>query len=126
MLTSDLERYCERALLGGAIRTRIHPGMVVTAPWVRFKCLYGCFYKHRYRCPPYTPTSEETQTELNSYNRAILIHIDAADSEERYKEVLDCFSMLVKVEGELFLKKATIRRLSCCPVPVFCASNVEW
>jgi len=101
--TFDLEKYCEKGLQAGGTHAKvINPSSVVTAPWVRFKCLFGCPYKHRYSCPPHTPTPEETQAVLNSYSRAILFHIEAVDSQERNKKILDYFSMLVKLEGELF------------------------
>jgi len=57
MQLSDLEKYCEKAIQAGATHAKVtHPSTVVTAPWVRFKCLFGCPYKHRYSCPPHTPS----------------------------------------------------------------------
>lgn len=103
MQADDLKTYCEKAIQGGMTHAKvIHPSTVVTAPWVRFKCLFGCPYKHHYSCPPHTPTPEETQAVLDSYNRAILFHMEAVDSQERNKKVLDCFNTLVDLEGELF------------------------
>ena len=61
MKTADLEKYIERALAAGFNHaTVIHPSTVVTAPWVRMKCLFGCPYRHSHCCPPTTPTPEET------------------------------------------------------------------
>jgi len=100
---TDLEKYCEKAIQAGATNAKvIHPSTVVTAPWVRFKCLFGCPYKHRYSCPPHTPTPAETRSILDSYNRAILFRVEAPYSKERSKEIVAYLDMLVKLEGELF------------------------
>ncbi len=51
----------------------IDPKTVETAPWVRWKCQFGCGgYHSSLMCPPYSPTPEETRRVLNSYKRAIL------------------------------------------------------
>jgi predicted metal-binding protein len=56
----------------------IPPSDVVTAPWVRLKCQFGCGgYSQCLVCPPFTPTPEQMRAVLDSYNRAILIHFDA-------------------------------------------------
>lgn len=48
---------------------------VHTAPWVRIKCQYGCyFYSRSLCCPPHTPTDEQMRNILDSYSRAILLH----------------------------------------------------
>ena len=40
---SDLEKYCSLAVAAGATHAQqIHPSSVVTAPWVRLKCQFGC------------------------------------------------------------------------------------
>ncbi len=39
----DLEKYCSLAIKAGAAHAKqIHPSSVVTAPWVRLKCQFGC------------------------------------------------------------------------------------
>ncbi|MBN1276561.1 MAG: hypothetical protein JXA35_03645 [Deltaproteobacteria bacterium] len=70
MKTSDLYKYCEKAVQYGATEVKaICPTTVVTAPWMRLKCLYGCPFNHRrYSCPPHTPTPAETQAVLDSCN----------------------------------------------------------
>ncbi|MBN2539443.1 MAG: DUF2284 domain-containing protein [Deltaproteobacteria bacterium] len=103
MQTSDLKKYCEKALQGGATHAKVtHPNTVVTAPWVRFKCMFGCPYKHRYSCPPHTPTPEETRANLDSYERAILFHIEAPAVKGRSKSMMAYLDNLIKLEGELF------------------------
>ncbi len=47
---------------------------IVTAEWVRQKCLYGCNgFGRRFSCPPYIPTPAETRKVLKEYKTAILI-----------------------------------------------------
>ena len=42
MKGSDLEKYCKKAIQGGATHAKeIHPSSVVTAPWVVLKCMFG-------------------------------------------------------------------------------------
>lgn len=99
----DLRRYCDAAKGFGAKDAKvIDPASVVTAPWVRFKCLYGCPYRHRYSCPPHTPTPEQTRAMLDSYRRAILFHVEAPYSKERAKNMVVYLENLVKLEGEMF------------------------
>jgi predicted metal-binding protein len=103
MKRADLEQYCKKAINEGATDAKvIHPGTVVTAPWVRFKCMFGCPYKHRYSCPPHTPTPEETRANLDSYNRAILFRVEAPYEKGRSKKMVAYLDMLVKLEEELF------------------------
>ena len=103
MHTRDLEKYCEKAVSAGATHAKvIDPRTVVTAPWVRFKCLFGCPYKHRYSCPPHTPTPAETQATLDGYGRAILCHVEAPYTRERGKNMVAYMDALVLLEGELF------------------------
>ena len=57
----------------------IRASSIKCAPWVRFKCRFGCGgYNKRLMCPPFTPTPEETAGVIACYKRAILLH--AADN----------------------------------------------
>lgn len=69
-------RYLEKAKEMGALRALvISPAAVVTAPWVRHKCQFGCeHYGKSLCCPPRTPTWKETQEILDSFSVAFLIH----------------------------------------------------
>src|SRR5208283_4791313 len=101
---SELEKYCSLAIEAGATHAKqIHPSSVVTAPWVRLKCQFGCpGYGRGLCCPPYTPTPDQTRNILDSYKRAILFHIEVKGTEgkqEGYKKYLD---RLVELEGEMF------------------------
>ncbi|MCU0722967.1 MAG: DUF2284 domain-containing protein [Planctomycetes bacterium] len=51
----------------------MRPKTVITAPWVRFKCRYGCGgWGSSLCCPPHSPTPEETRAVLDSYRGAVL------------------------------------------------------
>ncbi|MCX7817518.1 MAG: DUF2284 domain-containing protein [Syntrophales bacterium] len=103
MEDNDLRKYCDAARGFGAKDAKvIDPASVVTAPWVRFKCLFGCPYRHRYSCPPHTPTPEQTRKMLDSYRRAILFHVEAPYSKERAKNMVAYLENLAKLEGEMF------------------------
>jgi len=68
---------------------------VVTAPWVRLKCQFGCGgYGATLTCPPYSPTPEKTQSVLDSFAKAILIHGD---------EHTDVSRIAAALERDLFL-----------------------
>lgn len=104
MPQKDLEKYCRIALDGGATdAVPIHPGSVVTAPWVRIKCQYGCpVYGMGHCCPPHTPTYNQTRAILDSYGRAILLHIEAPAAEGRGKRYKAYMDMLIELEGTMF------------------------
>jgi predicted metal-binding protein len=73
---ADLNTFVQKACELGMVDARIiEAKSVVTAPWVRMKCQFGCGgYNKGLCCPPYTPTPQQTQEVLNSYTRALLIH----------------------------------------------------
>ncbi len=104
MSDSDLEKYCVRAIEGGATHAKqIRPSSVVTAPWVRLKCMFGCpGYGKSYCCPPHTTTPQETRAILDSYHRAILFHIQVSPMPEKEKHYRAFFDRLVDLEGEIF------------------------
>jgi predicted metal-binding protein len=63
----------------GAVEAKvIRAETVVTAPWVRMKCRYGCGgWGSNLCCPPHSPTPEETAKVVACYQRALLIHCEA-------------------------------------------------
>jgi predicted metal-binding protein len=103
MEKSDLEKYCEKAIQDGATHAKvIHPSSVVTAPWVRLKCLFACPYGNSHCCPPQTPAPEQTRVILDSYHRAILFHREAPRTKDRGERFIKLFDTLVTMEGDLF------------------------
>lgn len=60
----------EKGAAGAAV---IHPKTVVTAPWVAFKCQYGCpHYGKNLCCPPHAPAWRDTRAMLDCFDTAIL------------------------------------------------------
>ena len=97
-----LTPYLSMALERGVDHAQIiETTSIITAPWVRLKCQFGCFgYGRGLCCPPYTPTPEQMRGILDSYTRAILLH----RHWQKGYEVLDEFNeMVVDVEKALFL-----------------------
>ncbi len=100
----DLEKYCSSAIKGGVTQaTQIHPSSVVTAPWVRLKCQFGCpNYGRGYCCPPDTPAPEETRAVIDSYRRAILFHIEVPQTPGKKRQYRRCLEILTDLEEEMF------------------------
>ena len=75
---SPVGKYVKQALeLGARHAKRIPADTIVTAPWVRMKCQYGCGgYGQRLTCPPHSPRPEETERVIAGYRTALLIHGD--------------------------------------------------
>jgi predicted metal-binding protein len=91
----EIKRLRELALELGAKEAKVIPvDTVVTAPWVRMRCQYGCAgYGRRLSCPPFSPTPEQTQEILNSYKTAILMK----------GELWKVNPIMVALEREVFL-----------------------
>ncbi len=104
MQDSDLEKYCKEAVDRGATHAKqIQPSSVITAPWVRWKCQFGCTeYGKGYCCPPDTPTPEQTRAVIDSYHRAILFHVESPRTPDRGKRFKEFNEMLSDLEGEMF------------------------
>lgn len=104
MPDTDLEIYGLRAVENGITHAKqIHPSSVVTAPWVRLKCQFGCTeFDRTYCCPPHTSTAEQTRAILDAYRRAILFHLEVSYAPERRKRTKRLMSMLADLEGEMF------------------------
>ncbi|MFH1349649.1 MAG: DUF2284 domain-containing protein [Pseudomonadota bacterium] len=102
----DMEKYCKLAMEWGATHVKqIHPSSVVTAPWVRWKCQFGCpMYGLGYCCPPESPTPEQTRAVIDCYHRAILFHREVIKKpgQGRRKLVQGYYDKLVDLEGEMF------------------------
>lgn len=93
----SLGRFCREAVRLGAKDAKvIRASSVVTAPWVRLKCRFGCGgWGGCLTCPPNSPAPEETRRILDSYRRAILVH--------RGGKWASVKSIVVKLERTVFL-----------------------
>jgi predicted metal-binding protein len=130
MPDKDLKKYFSRALKKGATNAKqVHPSSVVTAPWVRLKCQFGCpGFDRGYCCPPHTPGHYETRELLDSYHRAILFHIEVPHMPEKQKHYNAYFKMLTQLEGEMFkdgFYKAFLLLAGPCRICKKCARLVE-
>jgi predicted metal-binding protein len=102
--TKDLKRYGDLVRKAGATKVKvISPATVVTAPWVRWKCQFGCGgYGHSYCCPPHTPSDGETRKVLDAYHRALLCHIETTATPDRRRRLKRFRQGLIDLEGEMF------------------------
>jgi predicted metal-binding protein len=92
----NLETFVQRAVEQGALAAKvIESGSIVTAPWVRLKCQFGCGrYGKSHCCPPKTPTPSEMQSVIDCYTRGLLIHCRGKANPTK---------IVVKLEKEIFL-----------------------
>jgi len=107
---SGLAHWVDAAVrLGAAEAKIIAPASVVTAPWVRLKCQYGCGgYGRRLTCPPYSPTPEQTRAVLDCYQTAVLVHCPGGGKSQTLQSLGDGVWRSVKkivadLERETFL-----------------------
>jgi predicted metal-binding protein len=100
-----MERYCGGARGRGASWARLVPASyVVTAPWVRYKCRFGCgCYGARHLCPPATPTPAETAAVVRCYAKALLVTYEsgARGTERALRKKMH--QDLLALEREIFL-----------------------
>ncbi len=91
----NLQCFVRRALELGAKEARIIAAQsVVTAPWVRVKCQYGCpIYGTRLTCPPHSPPPERTREIVASFKKGILVE----------GEMLKVTPLVAALEREIFL-----------------------
>jgi predicted metal-binding protein len=79
----------------------VETSRVVTAPWVRMKCQFGCAgYGESLCCPPKTPTPDEMRKILDSYTYGILLH---RHIKKGGKQVERLSETAVDLERALFL-----------------------
>jgi len=93
--SQDLPYFLKKIVELGALKAKgIDPRTVETAPWVRWKCRFGCGgYNSSLMCPPYSPDPEETRRVLNSYKKAILFEGGRQDTKK----------IAAEMEREIFL-----------------------
>jgi len=93
---SQFQSFVRRACQLGAVSAKVIPAKsIVTAPWVRLKCQFGCGgYGSSLCCPPHSPRPEETGKVIACYGRALLIHCKGNVRPSK---------LIVKLEREIFL-----------------------
>lgn len=93
---NQIGKYIRQAIKLGALDAKqVSTKTIITAPWVRIKCQYGCSgYGKRLTCPPYSKLPEETERMLKDYQNAILIHGD---------DHTDVTRIAAKLERKIFL-----------------------
>jgi len=103
--SKELECYCQKIMAAGATHALVTTtSSVVTAPWVRLKCQYGCEnYGKSYCCPPHTPTPYETRRILDSYHRAILMHLQWTKGVQTGHQIKNFLNAVIEAEADLFL-----------------------
>ncbi len=59
----------------------IKANTIITAPWIFYKCQYGCAqYGKSVYCPPYSPGHKQTREIIDSYETAIIFRCNNIDS----------------------------------------------
>ena len=98
MYRKTIKELKDRAVELGARDSKvIEVKTVKTAAWVRYKCQFGCDgYGECLTCPPHSPTPDETQKILDSFQKAILIHCQSGSH-------VDISKVVIKIEKEAFL-----------------------
>jgi predicted metal-binding protein len=104
----DIASWRERAIeLGVSDAVVLTPDQVVTAEWVRLKCLFGCDPGRCRTCPPFSPEPAQTRRILDEYSAVLLLRLDVpaaeaiADDWLRHSRRMS--SMALALERELFL-----------------------
>ena len=100
--TEKFTSYCRLALEKGIDQAVVvETSRVVTAPWVRMKCQFGCAgYGGSLCCPPRTPTPDEMRQILDSYTFGVLLH---RQIKKGSKQVERLSETAVDVERAMFL-----------------------
>jgi predicted metal-binding protein len=93
---TDIDEFLAKAKALGATGAKsISHHTVITAPWVRLKCQFGCGgYNTSLCCPPNTPTPQQMREVLDGYTRAILVHCKGKAKPGK---------IVAKLEKEIFL-----------------------
>jgi len=84
----------------------IEPHKIITAQWVRMKCMFGCNgYGRCAACPPNTPSLDECERFFNEYDDALVLHFTGTmdKPEDRHNWSAKINAQLVKLEREVFL-----------------------
>ena len=99
----------------------IAPDKIITAQWVRMKCMFGCNgYGRCAACPPNTPSLADCERFFGEYEDAIILHFTGtmAQPEDRHNWSKKINAKLLKLERDVFLSGCERAFLlfmdSCC------------
>jgi Predicted metal-binding protein len=94
------DKFVKKAVTLGADDAKIiETDTIVTAPWVVWKCRFGCDgYNSSLCCPPNTPDYRETREMVDSYEKALLVHVHGDGSH-----IEDIKEIVVTLERDIFL-----------------------
>jgi predicted metal-binding protein len=105
--------------IGFRTAVQLSADRVVTAPWVRVKCRFGCAgYGKNAKCPPNGLALDETVAMLGAYKKALLV-----EGEPPGKKFHD---QLLRLEKRAFLSgfhKAFVFGAGPCPVCAECPAD---
>ena len=106
MSDASTEHLCERALAAGATDAAVvGPAAVVTAEWVRMKCLYGCTPGGCLNCPPHSPTPAQTRRLLDEYETILVLRFDVDSGHMEWPaSSVWVHETALRLERELFLE----------------------
>ena len=121
-LFTDVSEWVHTALKSGFVKAvQISSTDVVTAPWVRIKCRFGCAgYGKNHQCPPDGMDDHTIKEILSSYSTAFLL--------EGTPPAIDFHNMLLELEKKAFLAgyhKALVFGAGHCPVCKHCPEDAK-
>jgi predicted metal-binding protein len=109
----------------------IDPGDILTAQWVRMKCMFGCgnYGKHAC-CPPHVPSVSECRQLFDEYENGVIFHFEVApgNADDRRARSKEINRNLLGVEKEVFLQgyeKTLLLLASSCSICDECAGTKE-
>jgi len=109
----------------------LDPQNIVTAQWVRMKCVFGCNeYGQTTTCPPNVPSISECERFFREYKEAVVFHFEKKvdKPEDRFAWTRKINLRLLKLENEIFtsgLEKAFLLFLDSCNICKKCEGTRE-
>lgn len=109
----------------------LDPQNIVTAQWVRMKCVFGCNeYGLTATCPPNVPSLSECERFFHEYKEAVVFHFEKKVSkpEDRFAWTRKLNLKLLKLEKEIFtsgFERAFLMFMDSCNICKKCAGTKE-
>ncbi len=107
----------------------LDPDDIVTAQWVRMKCIFGCReYGQRACCPPNVPSVDECERFFSEYRSAAVFHFwkKVEDPDDRHAWTRSVNMELSKLEREVFIsgyQKAFLLYMDSCEICAECTPD---